>query len=192
MEEMLESYNPSSPVPTIKLDTTDDESPSPQFEEDSPLEVISISGFILNFLNKVNDKQYWKMINEFINNSEEEEEDLESPIFSPEPIRSNKPRSTKKVHFGPELTIIPVYRLLEPFIGWVGKYNRKTKRNPDGYYRMGLSNEVGEKEVLDFDEYTTNQEMKRAIQGFSHCEDQKLMDRFISTYPGKSFFPTYF
>ena len=49
MEEMLESYNPSSPVPTIKLDTTDDESPSPQFEEDSPLEVISISGFILNF-----------------------------------------------------------------------------------------------------------------------------------------------
>jgi len=96
----------------------------------------------------------------------------------------NKPRSTKKVHFGPQLSIVPVYRLSEPFIGWVGAYDFKAKRNHNGHYRMGLSNEIGEMEIVDFEEYTTNQEMNRDNHDFG-WEDQRLMDRFVSTYPGK-------
>jgi hypothetical protein len=105
-------------------------------------------------------------VNQLTNASEE---DLDPLLSSPEPIRS-KPRSTKKIHFGPELTIIPVYRLEEPFIGWVGGYNYKTKKNPNRHYRMGLSNEIGEKEIVDFEEYTASQETKRAMEGFGEWE----------------------
>lgn len=184
MEEMLQSFQPSPPVSTIESDSLKSNSPQLEEVQDSPLEVIiHFSDLDLSPFEKVNsEKEYWEMINGMIN-----EEDIECFESSPEPIRS-KPRSTKKIHFGPELVIIPVFRLLEPLIGWVGPYNRKTKRNPDIHYGLCLSNEVGEKEIVDFEEYTANQEAKRESQG-GHCWEAKdKVERFISTYPSTILF----